>query len=63
MQEYVSFVEKITVQINGSVLEHIFPHLLIVFVRFWLNSPPVRKNHCQCVQGQALCRYVDAMTY
>ena len=45
---------KITIQINEFVLGHVFPYLLIVFVRFWLNSPPVRKNYCHCLQGQAL---------
>lgn len=54
---------KITIQINGFVLGHVFPHLLITFVTFWPNSSPVRKNCCQCLQGQALCWYVYAVTY
>ena len=46
---------KITMQINRFGFGHVFPHLLIIFVRFWLNAPPVSKNCCQCLQGQALC--------
>lgn len=30
---------KITIQINGFVLGHVFPHLVIIFVKFWLDSP------------------------